>query len=72
MSHQWVHDTMLALSQYSSFYVRLCVYHLLFTRSFNSYPAKSTRCSFDLLMVADPCSLEVICIENIQWDLVEA
>lgn len=36
------------------------------------YPAKSTRWSLDLLIVADPLSREVTWIVNIQCDRVEA
>ena len=36
------------------------------------YPAKSTKCSLALRMVAEPVSLPVTCIVNMQCDRVEA
>ena len=38
----------------------------------NNYPAKSTKCNFAFLIVADPVSLAVTCMVKIQCDRVEA
>jgi len=37
-----------------------------------TYPARSTRCSFDRLMVADPASRDVMWMVKMQWDRVDA
>ena len=49
---------------------RTCIH--VCTLTTHTYPAKSTKCSLDLLMTSEPGSRELKWMVNIQWDLVDA